>query len=176
MEAALVARMAAGDAGVPVAELYRRYAARLYGLGLRLLGDRDLAEQLVQESFLRLWRTAGRYDEARGAVGAYLFTIARRVAKDLERRSPSRAPKAEVGDDSFGFDDAERIVRQLKIREALDRLSGAHREVLELAHERGLSQHEIAVSLGLPLRTVRTRSYDALRELRATLAELDRGA
>jgi RNA polymerase sigma-70 factor (ECF subfamily) len=82
-EAELVAQMAAGDAGAPVAELYRRYGRRLYRFGMQVLGDQGLAEEMVQESFVRLWRTAGRFDRARGSVGAYLFVIARSAAADI---------------------------------------------------------------------------------------------
>jgi RNA polymerase sigma factor (sigma-70 family) len=80
-------------------ELYRRYADRLFGFGLRLLGDRAMAEELVQETFLRMWRFADRFDAARGSVAGYLFTIARHVATDLWRR-PSSRPFVEF-DDSY---------------------------------------------------------------------------
>jgi RNA polymerase sigma-70 factor, ECF subfamily len=89
-EAALLARVATGDRGRPLEELYRRYEARLYGLGLRLLSDQGLAEELVQESFVRLWQQARRFDPARGSVGNFLFAIARRLAVDLWRRPSSR--------------------------------------------------------------------------------------
>ena len=67
-EALLLGRVAAGDHGGPLVELYDRYASRLYGLGLRLMGDAGMAEELVQETFLRLWRSASRYDPERGSV------------------------------------------------------------------------------------------------------------
>jgi hypothetical protein len=89
-EADLLARVAAGDRGAPLEELYRRYEVRLYGLGLRLLGDQGLAEELVQETFVRLWQQARRYDPARGSVGTFTFAIARRIAVDLWRRPSSR--------------------------------------------------------------------------------------
>lgn len=79
-EIQLLGQMAAGDHGRPLAELYRLYSARLYGLGLRLVGDRGMAEELVQETFLRLWRSAERFDPERGTVRTFVFTIARRVA------------------------------------------------------------------------------------------------
>jgi hypothetical protein len=106
-EADLLARVAAGDAGTPGAPprgppaapgaaatplraLYRRYEGRLYGLGVRLLGDPGLAEELVQETFVRVWQGADRFDPARGSVRGLVFTIARRVAIDLWRRPSSR--------------------------------------------------------------------------------------
>ena len=72
-ESHLVAQIAAGDSGTPMAELYRRYAERLYRYGLQALGDAGLAEEMVQECFVRLWRNAGQFDPARGSVAAYLI-------------------------------------------------------------------------------------------------------
>src|SRR5438552_8331875 len=89
-EAELLDAVAAGDRGAPLKELYHRYEGRLYGLGLRLLGDAGLAEEMVQETFLRLWRSADRYDRGRGAPSTFIFTIARRLALDLWRRPSSR--------------------------------------------------------------------------------------
>ena len=94
-EALLLRRVADGDHGEPLVALYHRYASRLYGLGLRLMGDAGMAEELVQETFLRLWRSARRYDAERGSVRTFLFAIARRVAVDLLRRTASaRCPPA----------------------------------------------------------------------------------
>src|SRR5690348_14448322 len=94
-ESALLARVAAGDRGAPLAELYTRYEGRLYGPGLRLLGDEGLAEELVQETFVRVWRKADKFDIERGTAAAFIFTIARRIAIDLWRR-PSSRPLAAV--------------------------------------------------------------------------------
>jgi len=69
-DAQLVSRIAGGDLGEPMEELYRRYAGKLYWFGLHLLGNAGLADELVQECFLRLWRTAGRFDTSRGTVSA----------------------------------------------------------------------------------------------------------
>jgi RNA polymerase sigma factor (sigma-70 family) len=108
-DADLVAQIAAGDIGEPVAELYRRYGGKLYRFGLQLLGDRGLAEELVQECFVRLWRTVGRFDISRGTVAAYLFVIGRSIAADLRKR-PSSRPLAPAGEEQVpaGPDDADR--------------------------------------------------------------------
>jgi DNA-directed RNA polymerase specialized sigma24 family protein len=76
-EARLLARIAAGEVGAPAAELYRRYGRRLYRFGLELLGDGTLAEEMVQECFVRLCRDAGRFDARQGIAGGYLFALAR---------------------------------------------------------------------------------------------------
>ena len=171
-DAGLLAAVAGGDRNAPLSELYRRYGPRLYGLGLRLLGDASLAEELVQETFVRLWRNASRYDPERSGVGTYVFTLARSVAVDLWRRPSSRpfAPEPE-GDVLVQGDAVDRVVAELTVRDGLDSLSAAHREVLELAYRKGLTQAEIAAELAIPLGTVKTRTYHALRALRGALDE-----
>jgi RNA polymerase sigma-70 factor, ECF subfamily len=171
-EADLVAQVAAGDIGAPVAELYRRYADRLYRFGLRALGNPGLAEEMVQECFVRLWRTAGRFDAERGSVAAYLFVIARSVASDVRRR-PSSRPLVPVEDVQLPpqADSVDRILESVIVREGLDALSPAHQEVLRLVHEEGLTQSQIAQRLRLPLGTVKTRLFHGLRALRAALIE-----
>jgi RNA polymerase sigma-70 factor (ECF subfamily) len=171
-DAELVAQIAAGDIGDPVAELYRRHGDRLYRFGVQLLGDAGLAEELVQECFVRLWRTAGRFDQGRGTVAAYLFVIARSIAADLRKR-PSSRPLAPVEEAQVPAqpDNADRIVEIIIIQDALDSLSAAHRNVLMLVHAEGLTQSQIAERLDLPLGTVKTRMFHGLRALRTALAE-----
>jgi RNA polymerase sigma-70 factor, ECF subfamily len=173
-EAYLVSQIAAGDIDAPVEELYHRYAARLYRTGLQLLGDGGLAEELVQECFVRLWRTAGRFDLTRGTVGAYLFVIARSIAADLRKR-PSSRPLLPVEEAHIPAqsDSSERIVETLMVRDAMESLSPAHRQVLMLVNSEGLTQSQIAERLSLPLGTVKTRLFHGLRALRTALA--DRG-
>ncbi|MGH2716470.1 MAG: sigma-70 family RNA polymerase sigma factor [Thermoleophilaceae bacterium] len=170
-EALLLGRVAAGDVGEPLVDLYRRYSARLYGLGLKLLGERGMAEELVQETFLRLWRSAGRYDPERGSVRTFLFTIARRVAVDLLRRSASRPLSSQehievIDDRSF-----DSLLLSLDVRDALGALSPKHRDVLELMLDEDLGQAEIAERLEIPLGTVKTRTFYGLRALRLELEE-----
>lgn len=171
-EAYLVSQIAAGDVGEPVEELYHRYAGRLYRTGTQLLGDAGLAEELVQECFVRLWRTAGRFDLTRGTVAAYLFVIARSIAADLRKR-PSSRPLMPVEDAQVPpqSDSADRIVETLMVRDAMESLSPAHRQVLMLVNEEGLTQNQIAERLDLPLGTVKTRLFHGLRALRTALAE-----
>ena len=168
----LMLQIAAGDAGAPMAELFHRYAGRLYGFGVRRLGDTGLADELVQETFVRVWRTADQYDPARGSVATFLFTLARRIAVDLWRRPSSRSFEPPVEQETAMGDPSDELVRAWALREAMESLSHAHREVLELSYgETGLSQREIADTLGLPLGTVKTRSYYALRSLKLALEE-----
>lgn len=171
-EARLVAQIAAGDAGAPVAELYRRYGKRLYRFGMQLLGDSGLAEEMVQECFMRLWRGAGRFDASRGSVGGYLFVIARSTAADLRKR-PSSRPLLPVDEADIPPkpDDIDQILDSLIVHEALGALSSAHGEVLRLAQAEGLTQSQIAERLGLPVGTVKTRMFYGMQALRGALAE-----
>jgi len=173
-EVALLAAVAGGDRTDALSQLYTRYEGRLYGLGCRLLGDSSLAEELVQETFVRLWRRASQYDADRGSVATFVFTIARRIAVDLWRRPSSRPfqPEAEEGQEGdVPADPVEAILVNLTVRDALDSLSDAHREVLELSYRHALTQTEIAGRLGIPLGTVKTRTYHALRALKSALEE-----
>ncbi len=171
-EAGLVAQIAAGDVGAPVTELYGRYGKRLYRFGVQALGNNGLAEEMVQETFVRLWRTAGRYDPKRANVGTYLFVIARSVALDLRKRPSSREllPVEEAYTPPV-FDNVDQILDTLVMRDALDTLSVAHRQVIRLAHDQDLTQSQIAERLGLPLGTVKTRMFHAMRALRTALDE-----
>jgi RNA polymerase sigma-70 factor, ECF subfamily len=171
-EAALLAQVAAGDRGAPLEELYRRYEVRLYALGLRLLGDQGLAEELVQETFVRLWQQARRFDPARGSVGTFLFTIARRIAVDLWRRPSSRPFEPEpTQDQPASGDPVGEVIEGLTIRDALQALTPPHRQVLELYYLEDRKQTEIAELLGLPVGTVKTRTYYALRAFKLALQE-----
>jgi RNA polymerase sigma-70 factor, ECF subfamily len=178
-EAELVARIARGDRGAPLAELIERYKRPLFGYGVKVLGDPWLAEELVHECFIRLWRTAGRFDPERATVSTYLYMVARTIAVDVYRRSASQESpggrrRADIEPEQLAEqvpieDDSSRIVERLSMREALKSLSPAHREVLLLAHYDGLTQVEIADRIGVPLGTVKTRMFHGLRALRAVL-------
>ncbi len=171
-ETSLVAQIAAGDVGVPVAKLYRRYGKRLYRFGIQQLGNEGLAEEMVQETFVRLWRTADRFDPEKASVGTYLYVIARSVAADVRKR-PSSRPLMPVDDAAVPPipDNVDRILDSMVVREALDTLGRAHADVIRLAQEEGLTQSQIADRLGLPLGTVKTRTFHGMRALRTALIE-----
>ena len=171
-EADLVAQIAAGDVEAPVAELYRRYGKRLYRFGVQALGDNGLAEEMVQESFVKLWRSAERFDAQRGSVGAFLFVIARSTAADIRKR-PSSRPLVPVEETQVPAqpDSVDQILDSLIVREAFETLGPGHAQVLQLAQEEGLTQSQIAARLGLPLGTVKTRTFHGMRTLRAALVE-----
>jgi RNA polymerase sigma-70 factor, ECF subfamily len=171
-EAELVAQIAAGDIEAPMTELYRRYSKRLYYFGMQVLGNTGLAEEMVQESFVRLWRTAGRFEAGRASVSTYLYVIARSTAADIRKRPSSRPllPVVEA-DVPPRADSADQIIDGVIVHEALGTLSPAQLEVLQLAHDEDLTQSQIAERLGLPLGTVKTRMFHGMRALRTALAE-----
>jgi RNA polymerase sigma-70 factor, ECF subfamily len=174
---AALARMARGE-GDAVAELYDRHARPIYSLALRILGDATEAEDIVQEVFSQAWKQAARYDASRGAVGAWLLTLARSRAIDHLRAK--RARPGEVSD--------ERVAGQLvdagppadslvlsseqvaRVRAALDELPLLQRAAIELAYYEGLTHAEIADRLEQPLGTVKTRIRLAMLKLRDVLA------
>ena len=177
-EADLVARIAAGDAGPPMAELCERYGAPLHALGLRLLGDGGAAEEMVQDTFVRLWRSAGRFDRSKGSVKTFIYTIARRAAVDIRRRSSSRplSSAMELDDSDAAIEDPrgagafDRIVLGISVARR-SRAIGKHRETLDLHFREDLTQRQIADRLDIPLGTVKTRTYHALRALKKELEE-----
>ncbi len=139
-EAALLTRAAGGDEAA-VAALYDAYARPLWAFGLRRLGDRELAEELVQRVMTRLWRSAGRYDSSRASVRSYVFTIARTTAVDLHRqraRQPQPRSDAQIAASGLAaVDELDVSLQTEAVRAALDRLSRDHREMLDLAYFRG---------------------------------------
>jgi RNA polymerase sigma-70 factor (ECF subfamily) len=154
-----------------VAGLYREYGAFVLGYVTRLLGDRQLAEDVVQETMLRAWRYCGQFSEQKGSVRGWLVRVARNVAMDKVRMRRSRP--VEVAEDAapeaFVADHADAVVTALQVREALGRLSPGHRAVLVEVYLNGCTAREAAVRLGIPEGTVFSRSYYALRVLRREL-------
>jgi len=117
--------------------LYRTYARELLGFAVHRLGDRALAEEVVQEVFTRVWRRAGDYDPARGSVRTWLYGIARNAVVDAERHRSRRPPAAlfEEGREAEAADEPiERALVRWQVRQAFERLSPEHREVLRLGH------------------------------------------
>jgi RNA polymerase sigma-70 factor (ECF subfamily) len=153
--------------------LYRAFERPLYTLGIRWLHDSNLAEELVQEVTLRVWRRADRFDPARGAASSWIFGIARNVAADLARhRSRQPIPVAEPRREEAAPWDEDSAWQAWQIAGALKTLPIEQQRVLELAYVRQFTQSEIAKALNIPLGTVKTRLYHALRKLRVIFLEM----
>ena len=148
-------------------ELYRRYNRPVLGLALRRLGDRGRAEDALQDAFAAVWRSARSYDPARGAGGAWLYTVARNAIVDGFRRRPE--PVAELPEQRDAADgppeQAEASWLSWRVHRAIESLPQHERAVLELAYWGGLSQREVAEFLDIPLGTVKTRTRSALARL-----------
>jgi RNA polymerase sigma-70 factor (ECF subfamily) len=156
--------------------LHQEHGDALFAHALRLAsGDRQRAEDLVQETLLRAWKHPEALDPDRGSVRAWLFTTARHLAIDAWRRRTARL--GEVVTDTLPepppeVDEADRAVEAWTVAEALGRLSAAHREVLVECFYRGRSVAEAAARLGVPPGTVKSRTHYALRSLRLVLEEM----
>src|SRR6188472_3076120 len=175
-DAALLERLPRDDSGDDLRELYRRYSAELFGFAYNALGDRGLAEEVVQDVFARAWRAARDYDSRRASVRTWLYSIARNRVVDARRRASVRPGLAsgDAPESPAEVDQAlEQAVLRWQVAAALARLSPEHREVIRLAHYAGLSLREIAERKGIPLGTVKSRTSYALRSLRLILDEME---
>jgi RNA polymerase sigma-70 factor, ECF subfamily len=175
-DAMLVERLPRDRSGDELRELYRRYAGELFGFAANALGDREQAEEVVQDVFAQLWRHAGEYDQRRASVRTWLYAIARNRIVDAHRRAAARPKRADEDSlDSAAEIDAalDQAVLRWQVTAALARLSPAHREVIRLAHYGGLTMREIAERIGIPLGTVKSRTSYALRSLRLILDEME---
>ena len=172
----LLERVAKGDERAFLT-LYDRHASRVYGLALRILRDPMLAEEATQDAFLKLWSRARQFMAERGTLLVWLLTITRRTALDrlrLEGRRPilsgaedpadflNAIPEAGSSSDESRWRSMALLVQSLPLEQ---------RQVLELAYYQGMSQSEIAETLGWPLGTVKTRLRAALEHLRLVWGE-----
>jgi RNA polymerase sigma-70 factor, ECF subfamily len=170
--------VARGDSNA-LGELYDRYGAILFGLLLRILHDRPEAQDVLQEVFFQAWRRAADFDSSRGRVLAWLAMLARSRALDRRRALASRNRTATEAANEGPERSADGVLQTVvaedarRVRLALESISEAHREVLQLAYFEGLSQSEIAARLARPLGTVKTHTRLGLLKLRELLAEED---
>ncbi|HET8741022.1 MAG TPA: sigma-70 family RNA polymerase sigma factor [Gaiella sp.] len=172
-DAELLAQVADGDHGA-FEELHRRYARSVLGIALRRLGDRGRAEDVTQDTFASVWRSAARFDPARGKATSWLFTVARNAIVDGLRRRPDPTvadPPDVPANDPGPPDAAESEWVSWRVHRALETLPEHERTLVELAYWSGLSQSEIADRLGVPLGTVKTRTRSALHRLADELGE-----
>ena len=172
----LIIRVAAGDQ-LAMATLYQTSSRVVYGLLLRILNEHGLAEEVLLDVYMQVWRQAGSYDQGRGSPMAWILTIARSRAIDRLRSGrqelllrESFEAIEENATSEIDVEEAAAIAEvQGKIREALETLPAEQREVIELAYYGGLSHSEIALQLKQPLGTVKTRVRLGMMKLRDLL-------
>jgi RNA polymerase sigma factor (sigma-70 family) len=171
-------RLSAGDRSA-FEELYRRYSPAAYGLAFRVTAQEALAQEVVQDAFLALWRAPEAYDPARGVFRSFFLSLVHHRAVDTVRREErlrKRSERASNLEPVHGEDVAEEVVedaylgvRRKEVREALAELPPEQRQVLEMAYFGGYTQARIADELRIPIGTVKTRTLAAMRKLRRSL-------
>jgi RNA polymerase sigma-70 factor, ECF subfamily len=166
-------RFRAGDESA-VAEVFDRYAGPMLAVASRMLSDRRLAEEAVQQAFVQAWRAASTFEPER-ALGPWLRSIVRRTAVDVWRRERRHEARSfdEVAQVDLPSVDPPSIADASDVwavREAIDALPPASREVVRLAHLEHLTQPEIAARLDIPLGTVKSRTHHAYRLLATALS------
>jgi RNA polymerase sigma-70 factor (ECF subfamily) len=181
----LAARLAQGDASALEA-LYERHAPMIMGLAFKISGDHALAEDILQETFWRAWKSAATYQPQRGSFAAWLFRIARNLAIDSYRWQRLR-PQA-----TSGMEEADPVIEQLpdpqvdvvnqaqwsldfqQVRSALATLPAEQGQVIEMAYFQGMTRQEIAEATGEALGTIHTRARLGLQKLRSNLEKGNR--
>ena len=175
-------RLSGGDRAA-FDDLYKRYAPPAYGLAYRLTGQQILAQDVVHDAFMALWRAPEAYDPARGAFRTFFLSLVHHRAVDTIRREErlrkrqERASNLEPVHDEDVADDVVDAAflgdRRLEVRAALQTLPPEQRQVLELAYFRGMTQVQIAEKVGIPIGTVKTRTLAAMKKLRRALYRED---
>jgi RNA polymerase sigma-70 factor (ECF subfamily) len=175
-DSALIERMMAGDEAA-LSAIYDRYSAMLFGMLMRVLQDRQAAEEVLQDLFMQLWHNAGQFDPKRGSLPAWLLVIGRNRAISRLRGSRYREVLEEKeGDYANTFASSQNIEDETargelarSLTSALSTLPADQRHALELAYFEGMTQSEIAAKTGAPLGTVKTRVRTAMQSLRQIL-------
>lgn len=173
----LIARFRAGDESA-IRELYAEYGRVVFAVARRILGDRTLAEEATQQTFLQLWRAAATFDPSR-ELAPWIHTICRRAAIDILRHEGRRRAEAldTMGDHDPALRvdgaDLEQTWRRWQVREAIERLPVEEAQIVRLQHLEGFTHVEIAARLSIPLGTVKSRSHRAHRRLAQLLEHVE---
>lgn len=173
--AELLKRSGRGDEAA-FAQLYDATSARAYGLAVRVVRDPSQAEEVTQEAFLEIWKTASRFDAGRGSAVSWVLTLVHRKAVDRVRSaeaSTRRDTTYHQGSQAVEHDStaeaAHASMEARRVRQAMDSLTEVQRQALELAYFKGYTHTEVATMLDLPVGTAKTRIRDGLIRLRDTM-------
>jgi RNA polymerase sigma-70 factor, ECF subfamily len=152
--------------------IWTAHVAEMRAFAVRRITDSGRAEDAVQETFLRAWRSAGRFDPARGSARAWLYTILRNELIDQARANASRPKTVKAEVEVIAADEHERRVLALVVAEALQRLSPTHREAIVESYYRQRTTAEVADRVGVPIGTVRSRLFYGLKALGNALDDM----
>ena len=180
-------QLVAGGDSDALAQLFKRYSGAVFSLAYRMLNDREGAEELLNEAFVRVWRQAPSFDAHKGKFSTWLMSVARNLGIDQLRSRRARPLRADpltpddpeldpVDEDADVERDVWHAERRRLIRQALRELPPAQRQAVELAYFEGLTQAEISTRLGDPLGTTKTRVRLGLQKLRDLLLTSELGA
>ncbi len=171
----LLRRSGRGDEAA-FAQLYDATSSRAFGLAVRVVRDPSQAEEVAQEAFLEIWRTASRFDPAKGSAVSWVLTIVHRKAVDRvrsaeasTRRDTTYHQSSQTVEHDSTAEAAAASMEARRVRLALDSLTEVQREALELAYFKGYTHTEVATMLDLPVGTAKTRIRDGLIRLRDTM-------
>jgi RNA polymerase sigma-70 factor (ECF subfamily) len=173
-EVALVAQLQSGSKEA-MSLLYDRYSPALFGVIFKIVANQELAEDLLQDCLLKIWRNIHSYDSVKGRLYTWMLNIARNVAIDASRSSAFKAAQSnqeltDVVHIHTSGRSNDRPIDTIGVRELVDQLKPEHRELIDMMYFKGLSQSEIADQTGLPLGTVKTRVRAAMSTLRSYFA------
>jgi RNA polymerase sigma-70 factor (ECF subfamily) len=169
----LLPRVALGDDGA-MTQLLRTFSPLIHDIARRHRSTGSSGDDLVQETMMRLWRSADRFDPRRGNETGFVAAVARNAAIDMSRRRATRASTPVAEPDELmppTPSPSDRVTTTVTVREAVATLPPGQRQLLRLAYYEHLTQPEIAERLGIPVGTVKSRTFQALRALRAVLQE-----
>jgi RNA polymerase sigma-70 factor (ECF subfamily) len=175
----LVAQVARGESAA-LETLYERYASTVLGISLKIIGDQAMAEDVLQETFWRVWRHAATFQPKLGSFTSWLFRITRNLAIDMYRQRSARLPALDTINDVPEFEQvpdpnanvpeqAQSSLRHQQVRKALASLPAMQRQVIEMAYFFGMTRQEIAEATGEALGTIHTRARLGLQKLRLEL-------
>ena len=177
-DAELLSRVASGDR-TAVDDLYERFRRPAFALARRVISDDTLAEDVLQDVFLSIWRDPSGFDRARGSLSAWVLTLVHHKAVDAVRREESHRRRRARAEDELALaapvqqgevdDEVSGRLEADRVRAALRALPDAQREALALAYYGGYTQREVAALTGAPLGTVKTRMLAGMRRLKSDL-------
>ena len=161
-------------------QLYQRYERPIYAFAYRIVGEEMMAEEVMQELFLRVWHSVHRYDSSKAKFSTWMFTLTRNISIDLIRKKGRRVSAQPVKDETLHSvkDTSQNVERQMEdqmltdeIKEALQELNGEQQDVVEWIYFQGYTQQEVSETHAIPLGTVKSRSRLALRNLQKHISQ-----